>query len=259
MHHLGPITVHQFPCLQDNYGFLVRDEASGKVATIDTPDGKTIADEADRLGWPIDLIFNTHWHPDHIGGNDLLAERFGCEVIAPSGEGEKIPKKSRAVSGGDVVELGATRFEVIDVPGHTLGHVAYHAAEARAAFVGDTLFSLGCGRMFEGDPETFWASLLKLRALPAETTIFCAHEYTAANAAFALSLDPDNAALKERAREITALRAKDQPTVPVVLADEIRANPFLRADDPALASSLGLGSAPAHDVFAEIRSRKDRF
>ncbi|GGY45127.1 hydroxyacylglutathione hydrolase [Parvularcula lutaonensis] len=259
MHHLGPLTVHQFPCLQDNYGFLVRDEASGQVATVDTPDGKTIAEQSDRLGWRIDMILNTHWHPDHIGGNPHLVERFGCDVIAPAAEGEKIPHKTRAVAGGDEVRLGETRLRVIDVPGHTLGHIAYHSEEAGVAFVGDTLFSLGCGRMFEGDPETFWASLLKIRALPAETIIFCAHEYTAANAEFALSIDPANPALKARAEDVAALRARGEPTVPVRLADEIETNPFLRADDAGLAASLGLAGAPPHEVFAEIRSRKDRF
>jgi hydroxyacylglutathione hydrolase len=259
MHHLGPITVHQFPCLSDNYGFLVRDEMTGSVAAIDTPDGETIAREAEKLGWTVDLILNTHWHPDHIGGNDLLAERFGARVVAPEAEGQKIGHKDRAVREGDFITLGRTRFDVIAVPGHTLGHIAYHVAAAGAAFVGDTLFSLGCGRMFEGDPETFWNSLLKLRRLPANTTIFCAHEYSAANARFALSIDGDNDDLRRRAREIEALRGRNEPTVPVRLGDETRENPFLRADDPALAAAVGKTNAPPHEVFAEIRRRKDQF
>lgn len=259
MHQLGSLTVHQFPCLNDNYGFLVRDGASGRVATVDTPDGGAIIAEAERLGWPVDLILNTHWHPDHIGGNAAIVERFGAEVIAPEGEGTKIPGKDRAVRGGDEVRLGETLFSVLDVPGHTLGHIAYVAPAAGAAFVGDTLFSLGCGRMFEGDPKTFWASLLTLRGLPPETTLFCAHEYTEANLAFALSVDADNPRLLERGAEIRALRARGAPTVPMTLAAEKKANPFLRADDPALAASLGLAGAPPHEVFAELRQRKDRF
>lgn len=259
MHHRGPLFVHQFPCLQDNYGFLVRDGASGEVAAIDTPDAAVIAAEADRLGWPVSLILNTHWHPDHAGGNDALVRRFGCKVVAPQGEGAKIPHSDRAVTGGDRVALGDSLFEVLSVPGHTLGHVAYHCAAAKTCFVGDTLFSLGCGRMFEGDPETFWASLALLRSLPDDTMIFCAHEYTAANARFALSVDGDNPALRARAAEVERLRADHRPTVPVLLAGEIAANPFLRADDEALAASLGLAGAPPAEVFAELRRRKDRF
>ena len=259
MHHGGPLLVHQFPCLSDNYGFLVRDAATGTVATIDTPDAKTIGDEADKLGWSIDLVFNTHWHPDHAGGNAALAERFGCKIIAPEGEGDKIAVKDEVVSDGAEVMLGDTALKVIGVPGHTLGHIAYYAADASLAFVGDTLFSLGCGRMFEGTPDVFWASILKLRSLPAETALFCAHEYTRANADFALSVDPQNAQLAARSEEIDRLRAEGLPTVPVTLADELPINPFLRADDAAFAASLGKKGAAAHEVFAEVRSRKDQF
>ena len=259
MHHFGALTVHQFPCLADNYGFLVRDEASGKVAAVDTPDAKRIGDEAEALGWNIDLILNTHWHLDHVGGNADLKARFGAQIIAPAAEGDRIAEKDRTVEAGDTVLLGETELEIIGVPGHTLGHIAYSAPTAKIAFVGDTLFSLGCGRMFEGDPQTFWASLLKLRALPSETTLFCAHEYTAANAAFAASVDGANPDLRVRAEEITRLRAAGEPTVPVLLADEKKANPFLRSDDPILASELGLNGAAAHDVFAELRRRKDQF
>ncbi|MEM1380443.1 MAG: hydroxyacylglutathione hydrolase [Pseudomonadota bacterium] len=259
MHYCGSLTVHQFPCLTDNYGFLVRDEASGQVASVDSPDGAVIAEAAERLGWGIDLVLNTHWHPDHTGGNALLAERFGARVIAPSEEAEKIAHKDALISGGMTVTLGATSFAVFDVPGHTAGHIAFYAEDAKAAFVGDTLFSLGCGRMFEGTPAQFWESLLKLKALPSDTMIFCAHEYTASNAAFALSIDGENEVLAARARAVTQLREADQPTVPVILADELVANPFLRADDPNLAARVGKPGAPHHEVFAEIRRRKDAF
>jgi hydroxyacylglutathione hydrolase len=259
MHQLGPIDVHQFPCLSDNYGFLVRDCASGEVAAVDTPEASRIIEEAEKLGWRVSHIFNTHWHPDHIGGNQQVAQRFGAKVVAPSGEGEKIAGSDRQVDDGDLVRLGETSFEVIAVPGHTLGHIAYYSPGAGAAFVGDTLFSMGCGRMFEGDKETFWASLSKLKALPAETTIFCAHEYTLANAAFALSVDPDNQALKARKAEAEATRAKGAPTVPVRLTEELEVNPFLRADHPGMSARLGMEGAGAAEIFGELRARKDRF
>ncbi|MEM9837978.1 MAG: hydroxyacylglutathione hydrolase [Pseudomonadota bacterium] len=259
MHHRGPITVHQFPCLSDNYGFLVRDQRSGQVAAVDTPDAAAIAREAEALGWPIHLILNTHWHPDHAGGNAELAERTGAKIIAPEAEGEKISSKDQAVQDGEVVHLGQTALRVVGVPGHTLGHIAYVADEAKTAFVGDTVFSLGCGRMFEGTPEVFWESILKLRDLPPETMLFCAHEYTAANAAFALSVDGENPTLKARSDVIAQLRNEKKPTVPMILGDELSTNPFLRADDPALAALVGKEGAPAHEVFAEIRRRKDVF
>jgi hydroxyacylglutathione hydrolase len=258
MHQLGPIEVHQFPCLDDNYAFLVRDRQSGTVAAVDTPDGDAIVAEAEKLGWRVDMILNTHWHPDHIGGNRRVVEAFGARVVGPSEDG-KIPGLHRVVSEGDEISLGETVLEVLETPGHTLGHIVYHVPGARAAFVGDTLFALGCGRLFEGTPEAMWSSLLKLRGLPPETVIFCAHEYTAANACFAMSVDAENEALREREEEVARLRAEGLPTVPVRLREEIRANPFLRADDDALAARLGLGDAPAHEVFAEIRRRKDAF
>ncbi len=258
VHHLGPLTIHQFPCLSDNYGFLVEDKTSGKVAAIDTPDGIAIAEKAEKLGLTVDFIFNTHWHPDHIGGNRELVERFGAKVIAPD-EGGKIAPADRRVEDGDDVHLGATLFKVIAVPGHTLGHIAYHVPEAKAVFVGDTLFSLGCGRMFEGDPEGFWASLLRLRALEDETVVFCAHEYTAANARFALSVEPENEALKAKAKAVDRTRSEGKPTVPVMLGDEKRLNPFLRADNPEMAVAMGLEGAKAPDIFAALRAGKDKF
>ena len=254
----GRLTVRQFPCLSDNYGFLVRG-GDGAVAAIDTPDAAEITAQADALGWRITHVLNTHWHPDHTGGNAALRDRYGCQVIGPAGEADRIPGRTGLVRPGDEVRLGGSEAAVLDVGGHTAGHVAYHFAEAGACFVGDALFSLGCGRLFEGTPEQMWASLLRLRALPAETTIYCAHEYTRANAAFAASVDPDNAALAARRAEVERLRAEGRPTVPVRLADELDANPFLRADDPTLAALVGLpGAAPA-EVFAEVRRRKDDF
>ncbi|MEM7739174.1 MAG: hydroxyacylglutathione hydrolase [Pseudomonadota bacterium] len=259
MHHRGRITVHQFPCLSDNYGFLVRDGATGTVASIDAPDATTIIAEAESLGWTINLVLNTHWHPDHAGGNREVADRFGAEIIAPIGEGDRIPEKDRQIDDGNTVMVGETAFNVVAVPGHTLGHIAYLVPSAATAFVGDTLFSLGCGRVFEGTAEQMWTSLLKLRALPDETMIFCAHEYTSANAAFAVTIEPENKDLAARAKEISKLRLIDQPTVPVLLGTEKKTNPFLRADDPGVKVALALASAADHEVFAEIRTRKDNF
>src|SRR4051794_20186875 len=194
-----PITVHQFPCLEDNYGFLVRDEASGLAACVDTPEAGAILREVRRLGWTLALILNTHWHPDHAGGNAEVKAATGAQVVGPA-EVTRISALDREVRGGDCVMLGETRFEVLECGGHTLGHVAYHDADDRIAFVGDTLFALGCGRLFEGKPDQMWASLQRLADLPDDTRVYCAHEYTASNARFALSVD-DDPALRTRAAE----------------------------------------------------------
>jgi len=255
----GSLIVYQFPCLRDNYGFLLRDEETGMVAAVDTPDGEEVARQIDAKGWGLDLILNTHWHADHTGGNEMLKARYGARILGPDAEGQRIPGRDQALHGGDEVTIGKQRARVIETPGHTAGHIAFVFDEAGAAFVGDTLFSLGCGRLFEGEPAQMWQSLKALRDLPPDTTIYCAHEYTAANARFAVSIDPDNAALQARKAEVDRLRAEDRPTVPVRLADELRTNPFLRADDPALAARLGLEDAAPWEVFGEIRRRKDDF
>lgn len=245
------LTVHQFPCLSDNYGFLIRDEATGKTATIDTPDAQAILAELDKLGWTLDLILNTHWHPDHAGGNEAIKAATGATITGPA-EVTRIAPLDRVVRGGDVVVLGETRFQVIDSGGHTLGHVAYHDAADAIAFVGDTLFALGCGRLFEGTAEQMWASLGRVADLPDETTVYCAHEYTASNARFALSVDNDPA-LKARADQVFAARERGQPTVPTTIAAEKATNPFLRA--PLLRPNA---ASPA-EAFAEIRAAKDSF
>ncbi len=244
------LTVHQFACLSDNYGFLVRDDATGKTATIDTPDADAILAELKALGWTLDLILNTHWHPDHAGGNAAIKAATGATIIGPA-EVTRIAPLDRQVGDGDVVELGETRFTVIDTGGHTLGHIAYHDAADAIAFVGDTLFALGCGRLFEGTAEQMWDSLARLTALPDATTVYCAHEYTASNARFALSVD-DDPAVKARAEQVFAARERGEPTVPTSIGVERATNPFLRA--PLLRPSL----EPAR-AFAEIRAAKDGF
>ena len=245
-----PLTVHQFPCLSDNYGFLIRDEASGLAACIDTPDAAAILREVDRLGWKLAYIFNTHWHPDHAGGNAEIAAATGAVSVGPQ-EVEKIIAPDRVVKDGDVVELGETRFDVIDTGGHTLGHITYYDAADHVAFVGDTLFALGCGRLFEGTPRQMWDSLQKLAALPDDTIVYCAHEYTASNARFALSVDQDEP-LRRRAAEVFAARERGEPTVPTTIGLEKATNPFLRA--PLLAPGM-----PDHEAFGKIRAAKDSF
>ena len=244
------LTVHQFPCLSDNYGFLVRDDATGVTATIDTPNADAILAELGKLGWTLDLILNTHWHPDHAGGNAAIQAATGATIVGPQ-EVTRIAPLDRPVVQGDTVAVGDTTLTVIDTGGHTLGHIAYHDAKGHIAFVGDTLFALGCGRLFEGTAEQMWGSLAKLTALPDDTIVYCAHEYTAANARFALSVDEDPA-LKARSIEVFAARERGEPTVPTTIGLEKATNPFLRA--PLLRPHL----APA-EAFGEIRAAKDGF
>ncbi|ABC63594.1 hydroxyacylglutathione hydrolase [Erythrobacter litoralis] len=250
------LEIHQFPCLSDNYGFLLHDPDSGETAAIDTPDGKEYLKQAKAKGWTITHIWNTHWHPDHAGGNKDIVEATGAKVIAPQ-EVEKLSGIDRVVGHGDTVDIGDFTADVIDVSGHTNGHIAYHLPEAGIAFVGDSVFALGCGRMFEGEPKQFWDSLSRIKALPPETMLYCAHEYTAANARFAVHADPENDALVAYVEEITAKRERDEPTVPTQLKRELATNPFLRADDPALVAKWG-GDAP-HETFAALRAGKDNF
>lgn len=250
------ITVHQFPCLSDNYGFLVRDDASGLAACIDTPEASVILRELNTLGWKLDLILNTHWHPDHAGGNAEIKAATGATVIGPA-EVERIGQApDRVVAGGDSVMLGQTRWDVIESGGHTLGHVAYFDAADHVAFVGDTLFALGCGRLFEGTPQQMWDSLQRLAQLPDDTQVYCAHEYTASNARFALSVD-DDPALAARTAGIFAARERGEWTVPTTIGLEKATNPFLRA--PQLAGRLGLSGAADHEAFAAVRAAKDSF
>lgn len=250
-----PLTVHQFPCLEDNYAFLARDEATGLAACIDTPESGAILRELDRLGWKLALILNTHWHPDHAGGNAEIQKATGARIVGPK-EVTRIAPLDREVQGGDEVLLGETRFQVIESGGHTLGHIAYYDADDRIAFVGDTLFALGCGRLFEGSPEQMWASLQRLATLPDDTTVYCAHEYTASNARFALSVD-DDPALKARAEAVFAARERGEPTVPTTIGLEKATNPFLRA--PALAGRVGAAGEPDFKAFAAVRAAKDMF
>jgi hydroxyacylglutathione hydrolase len=251
------LEIHQFPCLSDNYGFLIHDTASGETACIDTPDAAAYLREAAAKGWAITQIWNTHWHPDHAGGNAAIKAATDCLITGPA-EVEKLgTAPDRVVQHGDTVSLGAYTAQVIDVGGHTNGHIAFHLSQAGIAMVGDAVFALGCGRMFEGQPDQFWASLSRIKALPPATLLYCAHEYTQSNARFAVHADPDNAALADYADEIAARRARGEWTVPTPLSRELATNPFLRADDAALAARWGGGDAVA--TFAALRAAKDSF
>ena len=244
------LTVHRFPCLSDNYGFLAHDEATGATAAIDTPDADAVLAALKAKGWTLSLILNTHWHQDHAGGNAAVQAATGAPAYGPA-EVEKIAKLDRILIGGDSVTLGETTFQVLETGGHTLGHISYFDPQSKTAFVGDTLFAMGCGRMFEGTPEQFWTSLSRLAALPDETAVYCAHEYTAANARFALSVD-DAPAVVIRAEDVFAARKHEEPTVPTTIGAEKATNPFLRA--PLLAPDLEPAAA-----FAKVRAAKDGF
>jgi hydroxyacylglutathione hydrolase len=247
-----------FLCLQDNYGVLLHDEESGATAAIDAPETAPIERALQETGWRLTDILVTHHHADHTGGIAELKKRHRCRVTAPAGEAARIPGVDATVRENDVVHVGKLDGRVLETPGHTSGHISYFFANDQLAFVGDTLFSIGCGRVIEGTPEMMWQSLLKLRALPDETCIYCGHEYTQANIRFAKTIEPSNAALLARAKEVETLRAANNPTIPSQLGEEKAANPFLRADVPEVARAVGLAGQPAWQVFAEIRERKNR-
>ena len=249
---------HLFLCLKDNYGVLLHDPANGATAAIDAPEAAPVETALKTTGWLLSDILVTHHHADHTGGIAELKERYGCRVVAPRGEAARIPLVDATVREDDEVRVGALRGRVLETPGHTAGHISYFFPADKLAFVGDTLFSIGCGRVIEGTAEMMWQSLLKLRALPDDTRIYCGHEYTKANVRFAKTVEPGNAALKARETEVEKLLAAGQPTIPSIMRAEKAANPFLRADLPEVASSVGLAGSPAWKVFAEIRARKNR-
>jgi hydroxyacylglutathione hydrolase len=253
------LVIHMFPCLDDNYGYLVHDPVSGSTAAIDTPEATAIEAALAERGWRLTHILNTHHHYDHAGGNEALKARWNCTVVGAAGDAERIPGIDVRVGEGDQVALGAHVAQVFEVPGHTSGHIAYYFADAGAVFVGDTLFALGCGRLFEGTPAQMWHSLGKLMRLPDETRVYCAHEYTASNARFALSVEPENAALVARAETIRALRAEGKPTVPSTMGLEKATNPFLRVESAELQRSVDRVGADPVEIFAETRRRKDHF
>jgi hydroxyacylglutathione hydrolase len=254
-----PFDLITVPCLSDNYAFLVKDQVSGTTALFDVPQAAPILTELEARGWQLDLVFLTHHHPDHVQGLAELLTQHQAKVIGASADAHRLPAIDISVSEGDSVQIGEETGTVIDVPGHTIGHVAFHFPGADMAFTGDSLMALGCGRVFEGTHEQMYESLCKLAALPPETIICSGHEYTAANGRFARTVDPNNPALTKRMAEIEAARAENRPTVPSLLSDELATNPYLRAHDPSLATNLGLHNASPAETFSEIRTRKDNF
>ncbi|MCP1170452.1 hydroxyacylglutathione hydrolase [Limimaricola litoreus] len=252
-----PLELLTVPCLSDNYAFLLHDAASGRTALVDAPEAAPIRAALDAHGWVLSDILITHHHDDHVAGLGEL--RDGARVIGAAADAHRLPPLDLAVSPGDPLEVLDQTVEVIDVPGHTIGHVAFHFAQDHMAFTADSLMALGCGRLFEGTPEQMWDSLRRLRDLPGQTLICSGHEYTETNARFALTIEPDNADLQARAAAIAQARAEGRPTVPSRLSEERATNPFLRADAPELQRALGFEGEAAAKVFAEIRGRKDRF
>ncbi len=248
-----------FRCLQDNFGVLVHDPATGATAAIDAPEAAPVEAALRDTGWKLTDILVTHHHGDHTGGIAELKARHRCRVVAPAGEAAKIPGVDETVREGDSVKVGNLSARVLETPGHTAGHITFVFDADRLAFAGDTIFSIGCGRVIEGTPEMMWNSLKKLRDLPGDTQIYCGHEYTMANIKFALTLEPGNKALKARAEEAQRQVAEGRPTIPTTLAEEKAANVFLRADVPEVAAAVGLAGKPAAEVFAEIRARKNKF
>jgi hydroxyacylglutathione hydrolase len=255
---MAALVIRQIPVLKDNYVYLAHEPRTGATAVVDPAVAPPVLAALAEENWRLTHILNTHHHNDHTGGNLALKEATGCTIVGPRADCARIPGIDVELGDGDSYALGDAEARIFDVPGHTRGHIAYWFKESAALFCGDTLFLLGCGRLFEGTPEQMWRSLGKLKALPPETRIYCAHEYTQSNARFALTVEPKNAALVARARRIDTLRADGKPTVPGTLAEELATNPFLRADLPALQTEAGTpGDAVA--TFAAIRHRKDNF
>lgn len=248
-----------FMCRTDNFGALLHDRETGETAIIDAPEEGPIVAAIEQSGWTPSMILTTHHHGDHVEANLALKSRYKLRIVGPEAEREKIPGIDDTVEQGSVIPFGNETIEVIETPGHTAGHVCYHLPKSKVAFTADTLFALGCGRLFERPAPVMFESLKKLAALPAETVIYCGHEYTLSNARFALTVDPDNAALRARVEEIEKLRAEGKPTLPTTIGEELATNPFLRWADPAIRKHLGMETAADVDVFAEIRRRKDNF
>lgn len=254
-----PFDLVTIPCLTDNYAFLLHDTDSGATALIDAPEAAPIADELDRRGWTLTEIWLTHHHDDHIQGVPALLKSHPARVLGAKADAHRLPPLDQELTPGEGFAFAGAEVQVFDVSGHTVGHIALYVPDAGAVFTADSLMALGCGRLFEGTPAQMWDGLQKLAALPGDTTVCSGHEYTASNAKFALTVDPQNADLISRSREIEAARKSGTPTVPSTLSTELKTNPFLRPADPAIRAQLGMENATDTDVFAEIRARKDRF
>lgn len=253
------LEIKQIPVLRDNYIYMIREPISNHVAVIDPAVGQIVLQKAKQLNWNITHILNTHHHNDHVGGNLEIKKQTGCKIVGPLYDTKRIPGIDIEVRETQTFLFGQIECQILYLPGHTKGHVAYWFKKANALFCGDTLFSVGCGRVFEGTMKEMWESLLKIRSLPNETSVFCAHEYTEENIKFAISIDPNNQKLKEKQFEVKSLRDINHPTVPFKISEELEINPFLRADDTSLKACLNMPSSKPVDVFTEIRTLKDNF
>jgi hydroxyacylglutathione hydrolase len=254
-----PLDLVTIPCLKDNYAFLIHDMATGATAVVDVPDAAPILAELKSRNWTLTDIFITHHHDDHIAGVQSLRDATGARVWGAQADAHRLPALDHAVTEGDHVTVGQETGHVLDVSGHTLGHIAYHFPASGLVFTADSLMAAGCGRLFEGSPEIMWSSLSKLAALPPDTLVCSGHEYTASNIRFALTLEPRNPALISRSRQVNVAREEDRPTVPSTLSEELATNPFLRAALPQMKTALGMAQATDAQAFAEIRRRKDKF
>jgi hydroxyacylglutathione hydrolase len=254
------IHVHQLACLADNYGVLVHDSGTGATAAIDVPDAAPYLAALEANHWKLSDILLTHHHADHVQGVPRLKAKFpDARVVGPKKEKARMAGLDLEIAEGDVVKVGEIDLSVFDTPGHTAGHIAYYIESDDLLFAGDTLFALGCGRVFEAPMGVMYHSLMKLAALPGETQVYCGHEYTLSNARFALTVDPDNNLLAERAAEVEEMRKQGKPTLPTTIALETATNPFLRAEDPAVQKALGMEGADPVAVFTELRERKNKF
>ncbi|MCX5494600.1 hydroxyacylglutathione hydrolase [Kaistia dalseonensis] len=253
------LDIYLFPCLSDNYGVLVHDPVSGRTASIDAPEASAVLGALKEKGWTLSDIFTTHHHVDHVQGNLEVKAATGATITGPADEADKIPGIDKTVRDGDVIDFAGHPVKIIATPGHTLGHIVYYFENDAVAFVADTLFALGCGRVFEGTLDQMYESVSKVGALPAETQLYVGHEYTESNLRFCLTVDPTNEALIARGGEIKALRAAGKPTIPTNVAIERATNPYLRADTPELRASMNLPNGTPAEVFAAIRLAKDVF
>ncbi|UOA10427.1 hydroxyacylglutathione hydrolase [Methylobacter sp. S3L5C] len=253
------LDILQIPVLTDNYIYLLHDPVSGETAVVDPALAQPVLNVLDEKGWRLTYILNTHHHWDHVGGNLKLKQKTGCQIIAAQADRERIPGIDRGVSENDIISLGQHQTKVIATPGHTSAHIVYHFAKDGALFCGDTLFVMGCGRLFEGTSEQMWTSLQKLKALPSATQIYCTHEYTQANGQFALSVEPDNKYTQKKMLEVAQLRLMNQSTVPSTIGEERATNPFFREDSLSIQKKLGLEGQSSVSVFTELRKRKDSF
>ena len=254
-----PLDIQTVPCLTDNYAYILRDGATGTVAIVDVPEAAPLIAALEARGLGLDLILITHHHDDHIQGVEELRAKYGCEVIGGRADAHRLPPLDRAVEDGDTVRVGDSEGHVLDVSGHTVGHIAFHFPGSDAVFSADSLMALGCGRLFEGDGPMMWASMRKFLAMPDSTIVYSGHEYTQSNAKFALSIETGNSDLAARAKRIDAARERGMPTVPSSLAEEKATNPFLRAHVASVKAAVGMEDASDAEVFTEIRRRKDSF